>query len=108
MAETTLLIGWTTVSNMNEAKTLAEGAIERNLAACVQIDGPINSTYHWEGQAHTSQEFRLTFKFLDQRARELEDWLLDAHPYEIPQWVAVGAERVAYDYLEWAKATAVK
>lgn len=99
-----LLIGWTTVSSREDADKLAKGLVERHLAACVQIDGPVSSVYWWEGRTEQAQEHRLTVKFIPARARELEQWLLQHHPYDTPQWIVVAAEHVGEKYLSWARA----
>ncbi|HTT55864.1 MAG TPA: divalent cation tolerance protein CutA, partial [Opitutaceae bacterium] len=42
-----MLIAWTTVATAADAARLAHGAVEAGLAACVQVDGPVTSTYRW-------------------------------------------------------------
>lgn len=98
-----MLIGWTTTSNRDDAEKLAAGAVESELAACCQIDGPFLSVYRWKGEIQKDEEFRLTFKFLSRNAEALESWLYEEHPYENPQWVAVAAERISEKYLNWVR-----
>jgi periplasmic divalent cation tolerance protein len=100
-----MLIAWTTVATRADAETLAQAAVARGGAVCVQIDGPITSTYRWEGRIETTDEYRLTFKVLPDQAQGLEDLVLAAHPYETPEWVMVPAERVGEKYLSWARGT---
>ena len=45
-----MIIAWTTTATRSDAERLAEGAVEKRLAACAQIDGPVLSHYHWEGR----------------------------------------------------------
>ena len=59
-----MLIAWTTVATRAEADALATGVIAANLAACVQIEGPITAHYRWQGKPEQAQEFRLAFKLL--------------------------------------------
>lgn len=98
-----MLVGWTTTASREEAEKLAAEAVDRRLAACCQIDGPIRSVYRWEGAVEQAEEYRITFKFLEQQASSLEEWLLQNHPYENPQWLAVPAERISQKYLIWAE-----
>lgn len=98
-----MLVGWTTTGTREEAEKLATDAVERRLAACCHVDGPFLSVYRWEGTVQKEQEFRVTFKFLSQKAPALENWLQDNHPYENHQWVAVEAERISQNYLIWAQ-----
>jgi periplasmic divalent cation tolerance protein len=99
-----MLIAWTTVENRTDADRLAADAIRRNLAVCVQIDGPITSHYRWQGKDECATEFRLCFKFLESHAASLEQHVLAAHPYDTPEWIVVPATRVGEKYLSWANA----
>lgn len=101
-----MLIAWTTVATPADADALARGIITGNLAACVQIDGPIISHYVWEGKSVRSEEFRLTVKLLDQQLVALETYVLRQHPYRTPQWIVVSAQHVGEKYLSWATANA--
>ena len=96
-----ILIGWTTTESKEDALLLARGLVENSLAACVQVDGPLTSTYRWEGVIETNEEWRLAVKFSADRAAELEKWLLANHPYDEPQWLAVNAEKASSGYENW-------
>jgi periplasmic divalent cation tolerance protein len=100
-----LMIGYTTVATRDEAMALARGLIETQLAACVQIDGPITSVYAWAGKLEQSEEFRLSVKFLEFRANEVKTHVLARHSYETPEWITVRAENVSEKYLSWVKAS---
>ena len=99
-----MFIAWTTVGNRADADRLATDAIVRNLAACVQIDGPITSHYRWQGKDERSEEFRLCFKCLPSHLELLEKRVLETHPYDTPEWLVVRADRVGEKYLSWAEA----
>jgi periplasmic divalent cation tolerance protein len=100
-----MFVAWTTTASREDADRLARGAIERDLAACAQVEGPITSHYRWEGRIESATEFRVCFKCLPVRMKELEQWLLANHPYDTPEWIAVRAEAVGEKYLSWAQAT---
>jgi periplasmic divalent cation tolerance protein len=99
-----MLVAWTTVANRADADRIAADVISRNLAACVQVEGPIMSHYRWQARSECTEEFRLSFKFLETQADVLEQRVLATHPYDTPEWVVVRAERVAEKYLSWANA----
>lgn len=99
-----MLIAWTTVATRTEADALAAGVIGANLAACVQIEGPITAHYRWQGKLEHAQEFRLTFKLLPSQLLALEAHVLRHHPYATPEWIVVRAEHVGEKYLSWAQA----
>lgn len=99
-----LFIAWTTVSARSDADRLAAEAIDRNLAICVQIDGPVTSHYRWQGKTEQAPEFRLCFKALPARLPALEAHVLATHPYDTPEWLVVPVTHVAEKYLSWAEA----
>src|ERR1041384_1858081 len=97
-----MFIAWTTVEHRADADRLAPDARRRNLAVCVQIDGPITSHYRWHGRDERSEEFRLMFKCLPGHLDALERHVLGLHPYDAPEWIVARAERVGEKYLSWA------
>lgn len=98
-----MYVAWTTVAGIPDAEALAASIMQTRLAACVQIDGPIVSHYRWEGHLEQSEEYRLTVKCLAGKLDELERHVLSHHPYDVPEWLVVRAERVGEKYLSWAK-----
>ncbi len=98
-----IYIGWTTTTDRESAENLARGSIEAKLAACAEVEGPIRSFYRWEGKLESAEEFRVTFKFIPERAQELEAWLRENHPYEIPQWLTIQSHYVMAEYWQWAR-----
>lgn len=92
------------MGSLADAERLVADVLDRNLAACVQIEGPIVSRYRWQGQVERSEEFRLTFKCLAAGLDALEVHVLAHHPYATPEWLVVRAERVGEKYLSWAEA----
>lgn len=86
---------------MFEAERLANAVVSRSLAACVQILPKIMSVYRWEGKVAKDEEYLLMIKTSDERFAEVESYLLENHPYETPEIVALSAEHVSEGYLAW-------
>ncbi|MFF8282915.1 divalent-cation tolerance protein CutA [Streptomyces albus] len=99
MAE--ILTVLTTTGSQEDAQTLAAGAIERRVAACAQISGPVTSVYRWEGSVQTDAEWQVLFKTSGQRYEALETYLREAHSYDVPEIVATEVVRGSADYLRW-------
>jgi periplasmic divalent cation tolerance protein len=99
-----LLLAWTTVGSREAAEQIAREVIALQLAACVQIDGPIVSHYLWQGQPERAEEYRLCLKFLETKSVALEEQVLRLHPYDTPEWIVFPATRVGEKYLSWATA----
>ncbi len=79
----------TTVDDRPTADSLALSAVTARLAACAQVGGPITSTYWWEGEIETSSEWVVQLKTTTDRLDELIEHLRVAHPYDVPEVVAV-------------------
>ncbi len=96
-------IGWTTLASQEDAQKMAAELVDAKLAVCVQTSGPINSYYLWHGTLETAEEYRLTIKFFAAKTEKLEAWLQKNHPYEVPEWMALPADRVGASYKRWAE-----
>ncbi len=77
----------TTVASEEDARRLAAALLDRQLAACVQIDLPVESHYRWEGRVCVDVEVRLTVKSRPDRLDDLQAFFAAEHPYELPQLV---------------------
>ena len=91
----------TTVANTEAAEILARKIIESKLAACVQVLPPMKSFYFWEDQIQTDSEHLLLIKTIIEKYDELEEFIQANHSYEVPEIVALAAERVSESYLTW-------
>jgi periplasmic divalent cation tolerance protein len=94
-----LIVFTTTLST--EAEKLAKAIIESRLAACVQIIPMITSIYVWECNIHKENESLLLIKTLPENYDALEAYINANHTYDVPEIVAVDAERVSESYLGW-------
>lgn len=91
----------TTVARVEDAKRLASIAIAQRLAACVQIDGPIESLYRWKGEIACDQEWRLVVKTTRVAGARLIAILRSEHPYEEPELLVIPFIHVSQGYLSW-------
>ncbi len=93
-----------TVERREDAERIARALVEERLAACAQISGPIESTYHWRGKIETAQEWRCTVKTRRDLYEAVERAIRSLHPYEVPEIVAIPIEAGLPDYLAWIEA----
>ncbi len=96
-----MLVVLTTAPNTNEAETLAEAIINAKLAACAQILPQMTSVYVWEGKVQRESEHLLLIKTLPEKWDELAAFITANHPYDVPEIVAVDAEKVTQPYRDW-------
>jgi periplasmic divalent cation tolerance protein len=90
-----------TAPSEEEARSLGRMAVERRLAACAQVSGPISSTYWWEGEVTSATEFVCTLKTSSDRLPALMDGVTQAHSYAVPEIVAVPIAAGDSAYLAW-------
>jgi periplasmic divalent cation tolerance protein len=67
----------TTAAEKKDAETLAQAVLDKRLGACVQISGPIESRYWWNGRVETATEWTLTIKTRRDLYKPLEKLLLE-------------------------------
>ena len=75
--------------------------IEKKLAACVQISGPLTSLYRWEGRLIEDQEWLLIIKSSKDHYSELEKQVRQIHVYEVPEILALSISDGNKAYLNW-------
>jgi len=91
----------TTVSSRDEANRIAQALVEKRLAACVQVMGPIQSTYHWQGAVETSQEWLCVAKSRRELYDRIEQAIREVHSYQVPEILALPIAAAGADYLKW-------
>ena len=96
-----MLIVLVTTPSAAEAGSLAARIVEERLAACVQILPPMTSVYVWEGKLQKDAEHLLLIKTLPEKYDEVETFIIANHSYDVPEIVAIDAERVSGPYLAW-------
>src|SRR5690625_7229046 len=67
------------------AKRIAHKAVEKGLAACVNLGEPTLSMYMWQDTLESAQEVPMTFKTTGVRVLELMEHIKSIHPYEVPE-----------------------
>jgi periplasmic divalent cation tolerance protein len=91
----------TTTDSRAEADRLGRVMVERRLAACAQIVGPVTSTYWWKGSMETTEEWMAVLKTTEELSAQLI-WAIKAeHSYETPDIVAISIACGLPDYLNW-------
>ncbi len=91
----------TTAETREEAERLARSSVERRLAACAQVLGPLTSVFWWEGDIQTSSEWQCVLKTAAARFDELRAHLEAEHTYETPEIVATPIVAGGAAYLAW-------
>ena len=83
------------------ADSLARALVEAGLAACVNRLPGVRSTYRWKGEVVTDEEDLLVAKTTREAFAALERYVLERHPYEVPEIVALPFAAGLPEYLNW-------
>jgi len=83
------------------ARQLAGAIVEERLAACVNILPEIRSIYRWQDEVRDEGEALMVMKTTQGAYARLEGWLLEHHPYEVPEVLALPVIAGSTDYLGW-------
>ena len=92
------------ITNLPDAQTagqLAQRLVEEKVAACVNQLAPCTSTYRWRGEIETATEVPLLIKTTQTAYPRLEQLIRAAHPYELPEIIAVPVKAGLPAYLDW-------
>ena len=91
----------TTVEQQKDAETIAHELLNRRLAGCVQIIGPVKSYYWWQDKIERAPEYLCLIKSRKDLYPEVEETIRQAHPYDVPEIIAVPIAAGAAGYLQW-------
>jgi periplasmic divalent cation tolerance protein len=91
----------TTTPTKAEAEKIGKVLLEGLLAACVQVLGPINSYYWWEGKLESSKEWFLIVKTQKRLYKRVEETIKRLHSYKVPEIIAIPIVEGYRPYLNW-------
>lgn len=93
----------TTAESKEELESIADALVSERLAACVQIAGPIESIYKWDGKIEKSEEWECRIKSSAAKADQVGQKIKDMHSYEVPQIIMLPVLGGSEDYLRWVE-----
>lgn len=90
-----------TAANEEQAADLARHLLDEQLAACVNIVGPVRSLYRWAGAVQDEREWQLLIKTRRALFPAVAAAIQARHSYENPEIVALSVEAAAEAYGRW-------
>lgn len=93
----------TNLPDSESAFNLARTLVAKRLAACVNVLAPATSFYRWEGHDEEAREIPVIIKSTSERYPELERAIREAHPYELPEIIALPVAQGYGRYLGWVE-----
>jgi periplasmic divalent cation tolerance protein len=100
-----MMLVLTTLSNPDQAGEIATTLVGEELAACVNILPAMRSIYRWKGEVQTDSEVLCLIKTTEANFEALRARLVELHPYELPEVIAVPIKAGHPAYLEWLAAS---
>jgi periplasmic divalent cation tolerance protein len=91
----------TTTASAEEARRIATALVERRLAACVQIVGPVESVYRWQGKIETATEWQCQIKTRQLNYSVVEAAIRELHSYDVPEILAFPISDASSAYRQW-------
>ena len=91
----------TTLPNADAAAELAKSLVTERLAACANLIPALRSIYKWQGKVQDENEVLVLFKTRQDSYEALKARILELHPYEVPEVLAIPVEQGYAAYLEW-------
>ena len=91
---------FTTTDSHEEARKLAETVVGKKLAACAQIS-EIESFYTWKNELQNESEFRILFKSIRERYKDLKKAILELHSYDLPAIFVLDIDNIHEPFGEW-------
>ena len=93
----------TAAGSREEADLISRALVERRLAACVQVVGPVESRYWWDGGVEVAREWLCLAKTTAALYSAVEGAIRELHSYEVPEIVALPVAAGSEAYLGWVQ-----
>jgi periplasmic divalent cation tolerance protein len=104
MSDEQILMVMSNAPDIAAASTLARSLVEAKLAACVNVLPGVQSVYRWQGKIEQSTEVTLLIKTTRRHYALLQQALVAAHPYDLPEVIAWPLSEGYVPYLHWIAA----
>ena len=103
-----VLAVFSTFPNPDKAAEVARILVSEQLAACVNLVGSVRSIYRWKGDISDDSETLAIIKTTRDRFDALRARLVELHPYEVAEVIALPVEAGHAPYLAWVESETAK
>lgn len=90
-----------TAGSEEQATTIANALVHKQIAACVNIVPQMRSIYRFHGKVWDDEEYLLIAKSTRNHFQEIEKTISELHEYEIPEILMFPIEKGKDDFLNW-------
>jgi periplasmic divalent cation tolerance protein len=103
---TDIVLVTTVVDERGVVDRIVEALVPARLAACVQVSGPVTSTYWWEGEVESAEEYAVAAKVPAALAEAAVAAIVAAHSYDVPEVLVTPVLGGHRPYVDWVLAEA--
>jgi len=96
-----VVVVFSTFPTADKAAEVARILVEEQLVACANIVPTVRSIYRWQAAVQDDSEALAIFKTSRDRFNDLERRLVQLHPYELPEVIALPLIAGHAPYLAW-------
>jgi periplasmic divalent cation tolerance protein len=96
-----VLVVWVTVPDVDTGCALARRVVGEHLAACGNVIPGLTSVYRWDGELQEDSEALLVLKTTERVLSDLKRRVMELHPYEVPEFLALPVTEGHAPYLRW-------
>ena len=90
-----------TFPEIEVARQIGTALVERQLAACVNLVPAVESIYRWQGETEVAAEVLAICKTTRAVFPALQQALLELHPYQVPEIIALAPDQIGESYRAW-------
>ena len=94
----------TTLPDAETARRFVRRLVEQRVVACGTVLGAATSIYHWKGAIEEANEVQVILKTRRDVWERLEAAARAAHPYDVPELLAIPVATGLGSYLDWVSA----
>lgn len=99
-----VMVVLTTAPDADEAEQLGSTLVEERLCACVNVVEGVTSIYRWKNGIEREREVLMVLKTTASGVDRLKLRLVELHPYEVPEVLAIEPSDGHLPYLDWVRA----
>jgi len=99
-----VMVALTTAPSAEVGERIGQSLVEERLAACANVVGGITSIFRWKGAIARESEVLIILKTTEGDMGALERRVVELHPYEVPEVIALPVEAGHAPYLDWVRA----
>lgn len=101
MIEKDIFVLLSTCPDAATAERISRELVGASLVACVNVLPGLRSIYRWHGAVQVDEEVLVILKTPADRLTAARERLVELHPYDVPEIVALPVADGHHPYLQW-------